>query len=368
MNLSSEARSVFMHTVLAQLVSLVLAFPSLVGAASDLAISTPAARIQTDPVPTDGDAADDPAIWLHPIDPARSLVLGTNKKGGLHSYSLDGHERQLVSPGSRPNNVDILYGFSLGDKKTDLAIASVGKGGKASGVKVWTVDADGSLAELADGPTFKTFEGGDPYGLCTYRSPRDGETYVFVTDRDGNVEQYRLESGKTLEAKRVRSFSVGSQAEGIVADRERAKLYIGEETVGIWEYGAEPGDGIERKAVARVGEHGLMADVEGLAIYYGPEGKGYVLASSQGSSTVLAYDRSTHAYALTIDPRAGTTDDVTHSDGLDVTNERTSPLFPRGFLVVQDGENTGRQNFKLFAWEDVAADRLLIDTTVSARK
>jgi hypothetical protein len=35
---------------------------------------------------------------------------------------------------------------------------------------------------------------------------------------------------------------------------------------------------------------------------------------------------------------------------------------------MQDGENAGRQNFKLFAWEDVAADRLIVDTTVSARK
>ena len=181
----------------------------------------------------------------------------------------------------------------------------------------------------------------------------------------GNIDS---DSGETLQAKRVRSFRVGSQAEGIVADRERAKLYISEETVGIWEYGAEPGDGIERNAVARVGDHGLVADVEGLAIYYAPGGKGYLLASSQGGGTVNVYDRATHAYVLTIDPKAGTTDDVAQTDGLDVTNERTSPLFPRGFLVMQDGENAGRQNFKLFAWEDVAASRLIVDTTVSARK
>src|SRR4051812_47856200 len=37
----------------------------------------------TDPVPHDGDAADDPAIWVDPSDPARSRVLGTDKEGGL---------------------------------------------------------------------------------------------------------------------------------------------------------------------------------------------------------------------------------------------------------------------------------------------
>jgi 3-phytase len=43
--------------------------------------SRPAARVETEPVPSSGDAADDPAIWVHPGDPARSLVLGTDKKG-----------------------------------------------------------------------------------------------------------------------------------------------------------------------------------------------------------------------------------------------------------------------------------------------
>jgi 3-phytase len=335
---------------------------------ADVVLSTPAAKVQTEPVPTGGDAADDAAIWIHPVDPAKSLVLGTDKKGGLHAYSLDGHQRQVISSGSRPNNVDLVYGFSLGGHKVDLALASVGKGGKGSGVKAWTIDSEGTLAELGDGPSFQAFDSGDPYGLCTYRSPRDGATYVFVTDRDGAVEQYRLEPGETLHAKRVRTFRVGSQAEGIVADRETAKLYVGEETVGVWEYGAEPGDGTDRKAVARVGEHGLTADVEGLAIYYASGGKGYLLASSQGSSTVNVYDRSSHAYVLTIDPKQGTGDDVAHTDGLDVTNERTSPLFPSGFLVMQDGENDGRQNYKLFAWEDVSAGRLIIDTSLSARR
>jgi len=341
--------------------------------ADDVVTLTPAAKVQTEPVPTDGDAADDPAIWVHPSDPARSLVLGTDKKGGLHAYSLDGRRRQVISPESRPNNVDLLYDFLVNGQKTDLAIASVGKGGKSSGVKVWTIDAsDGTLAETGDGPTFKASGGGDPYGLCTYRSPRDGAAYVFVTDRDGATEQYRLDApsanSKAIRATRVRAFRVGSQAEGIVADRERARLFVAEEDVGIWEYGAEPTDGEARKPVARVGQHGLTADVEGIALYYGPEGRGYLLASSQGSSTVNVYERSgDHAYVATIDPRAGTTDDVAHTDGLDVTNERTSPLFPRGLLVLQDGENEGRQNFKLFAWDEVAGDRLIVDPTSSAR-
>jgi 3-phytase len=298
-------------------------------------------------------------------------VLGTDKKGGLHAYTLDGRDRQVVSAGCRPNNVDVLYNVRLDGRVIDLAIASVGKEGKGAGVKVWTIDpADGRLAEVGDGPTFRAFDGGAPYGLCTYRSPRDGTAYLFVTDREGAVEQYRLATppGHGLEATRVRAFLVGSQAEGIVADRERARLYVAEEDVGIWEYGAEPGDGSARRPVAHVGEHGLTADVEGLTLYYARDGKGYLLASSQGSSTFNVYERSgDHAYVATIDPKPGATDDVAHTDGIDVTNERTSPRFPRGLLVVQDGGNDGRQNFKLFAWDEVAGSRLVVDTTRSAR-
>jgi 3-phytase len=336
------------------------------------AASTPAARVQTEPVPSAGDAADDPAIWIHPDDPAKSLVLGTDKKGGLHAYSLDGKQKQLVSPGSRLNNVDLLYDVLLGPsgRVVDLAVATVsGKAG--DGLKVWTIEPkSGELAEIGPGATFPTFDGGRPYGLCTYKSPRDGSRYAFVTDRDGRVEQYRLTFPGIGKARveRVRAFRVGSQSEGCVADRDRGRFYVGEENVGIWEYGAEPDASDARTLVARVGDHGLTADVEGLAIYYGPGDGGYLIASSQGSNTFNVYERAgTHAYVLTIDPRAGATDDVADTDGIDVTNERLSPAFPRGLFVVQDGKNDGHQNFKLIAWDDVAGKSLIVDTMASAR-
>src|SRR4051812_48802963 len=50
----------------------------------------PVAAVQTEPVPSKGDAADDPAIWIHPTDPTVSMVMGTDKKGGLNGFDLDG--------------------------------------------------------------------------------------------------------------------------------------------------------------------------------------------------------------------------------------------------------------------------------------
>src|SRR5687767_14304370 len=50
----------------------------------------PQARGQTEPMQHAGDSADDPAIWLHPTKPELSLILGTDKQGGLVVYDMDG--------------------------------------------------------------------------------------------------------------------------------------------------------------------------------------------------------------------------------------------------------------------------------------
>ncbi|EPN51188.1 phytase domain-containing protein, partial [Pseudomonas syringae pv. actinidiae ICMP 18807] len=68
---------------------------------------------QSQPVGRQGDAADDPAIWVNPQNPAQSRVLGTNKKQGLLAYDLSGKQLQEL-PVGRLNNVDIRPGFMLG--------------------------------------------------------------------------------------------------------------------------------------------------------------------------------------------------------------------------------------------------------------
>ena len=57
---------------------------------------------------TNADAADDPAIWRNPADPAASLIVGTDKKAGLHVYDLtvgcatsSMRGRQQCRPGGR---------------------------------------------------------------------------------------------------------------------------------------------------------------------------------------------------------------------------------------------------------------------------
>ncbi len=331
----------------------------------------PVAVVQTEPVPSRGDAADDPAIWIHPDDPALSLVLGTDKKGGLNVFDLEGKRLQIVSDGTRPNNVDVLYSVPLARSTIDLAIAGTRSKAKA-GVTIWRIDSrTRQLSELGPVPAFTVFGGGEPYGSCVYRSPRDKACYVFITSKAGDVEQYRLETSDqaAIGGTMVRKIHVGSTIEGCVADFDLGYLYVSEEAVGIWKYGAEPDAGSRRTPAARVGEHGLKADVEGLTIYYASGSKGYLIASSQGASTFKVYERDgTNAFVQTIDPGGDSSLDVGETDGIDVANVSTSSRFAHGLFVCQDGrQRNGRQNFKFFAWEDIAGNRLLIDTARPVR-
>lgn len=52
------------------------------------------------------DAADDPAIWVNPVDASKSLILGTDKQAGLYVYDLAGKPSQFL-PVGRINNVDV---------------------------------------------------------------------------------------------------------------------------------------------------------------------------------------------------------------------------------------------------------------------
>ena len=73
------------------------------------------------------------------------------------------------------------------------------------------------------------------------------------------------------------------------------------------------------------------------------------MASSQGDSTFVIYDRSTGAYIKSFKVMtAGSIDGVTGTDGIDVTASPLGAAFPSGVFIAQDGVNSGgNQNFKL---------------------
>ena len=306
------------------------------------------ATAETTPVPHSGDAADDPAIWVNVADPAASRVIGTDKLGGLAVYDLSGTQVQYLA-GGLPVNVDLRDGFALGGSTFTLVTATDRSNNTLVALKL---DATGVLTRLAAFPLPT-----EPYGTCMYRSPVNGSVYTFVDNKAGVVDQWELkDTNGTLTATRVRSFDVGTQVEGCVADDENARFYIGEEDVAVWRYGAEPGAGTARTAVGRVGDGNLTADIEGLTLTYASGGRGHLIVSSQGSNSFTLYRRDTNAWASNFRTEVGAVvDGCEESDGVDATAVALGAAFPSGLLVCQDGFNAGAstQDFKLISLDRV---------------
>lgn len=321
------------------------------------------ASVETDPVPHGGDSADDPALWIHPSDPGLSTVIGDDKNGGIGVWGLDGRRLQFIDEDKNLNNVDVRYGFPLqgafadGTPHDKVDLVGIGNETDAS-IRFYKVNPRRRLLERAG--DVRT-PGAVPYGSCFYRSAKTGRFHYFITLTDGRVEQWELrDGGGGVAGTRVRAFDVGGLIEGCVADDAQGVFYVGEEAVGIWRYGAEPDAGPARVQVDRCGKGGrLTADVEGLAIYDAGEGRGYLLASSQGNDAFVIYDRAgTNAYVGTFRIADGEVDGTSDTDGIEVTSAALGPRFPQGLFVAQDGSNTkpsARQNFKLVPWEAVAS-------------
>jgi 3-phytase len=315
--------------------------------------------VETEPMSHFGDAADDPAIWANPADPAASLVIGTDKQGGLHLYDMNGRSVHFAADG-KMNNVDLREGFRLGGEEIVLVTAS-DRTKKA--VAIYRLDTAGRrLINIADGVQQSGLS--DPYGQCMYRSPRTGKYYVFVSDPDGLVRQWELvatRNGK-VRIKPVRDLRFGSQTEGCVVDDWSSTLYVAEEDVALWKVTAEPARNAVPKAVDRIDSNPkLKDDLEGVGIYDLGGGRGYIIVSSQGNNSYAVYRREgDHAYlgsfAVIADPEKGI-DGVSETDGLDVSSANLGPGFEYGAMVAQDGRNVlpvENQNFKIIPWKAIA--------------
>lgn len=192
---------------------------------------------ETEPVTNAEDAADDPAIWIHSMNPSKSKIIGTNKENGVVVYDLDGNKLYAYDFGEI-NNIDVRYQFQLGNEKIDIAAAT---NRSTNTIDIFSIDPDsGELTYVAGDPIKSNMD--EVYGFSLYNSQKTGKFYALVVGKEGLFEQYDLfDNGNgRIDGKMVRNFKLGSQAEGIVADDEYGTMYIGEETVAIWKYNAEP--------------------------------------------------------------------------------------------------------------------------------
>lgn len=382
-------------------------------------------------------SGDDPAIWVHP-NSRKSIVIVTAKEGGLRVYDLADRELQSIPATPAPradgiagryNNVDIAYGIRLGRKTVDVAVASDRYNDQ---LRFWAIDPAGAdaarpLTEIT-APEQKFLFNADraavdeehtAYGVAVWQ-PRGGSAYVVVTQEgattlatvklvaQGNAVGYtdirhlampgtfRLPSGKQWTP--CEEPGVGPQFEGSAVDQRTGTLYTTQEDVGLWavplpfgsgraelidtvaEFGQEAAyDEAEEECVPVAGSKGvgglnLVADAEGVDVYYGPGATGYVIVSSQGDDRYAVYETQGRHRSLGTFKVAGIgVDDLNGSDGLAVTN-RPVGRYTEGLLVSHDEPETGDgvdedrdpTNFSYVDWGKIArALHLQVSTRAS---
>jgi 3-phytase len=332
------------------------------------AIAAVAPLRATDTLPQD---PDDPAVWINRADPAKSLVLGTMKvaapEGALAVFGTDGRLRQLLKGPDRPNNVDVEYGLDLDATPTDIAVLTERLGRR---LRVYSISSDGTNVRDISSGTMPILAGaagdlGAPMGIGLFKRPKDGAIFAIVSPKAGPKEnylwQYRLEDDGTGRVKatfvrRFGNFSGAGEIEAVVVDDELGYVYYADEVAGIHKWLADPdAPGSDRELVV-FGTTGYTQDREGLGIYTRPGGTGYIVAVDQmvGESVFHLYKRegepgrpNDHSAELLV--FKGGADGT---DGLDVTSAPLGPDFPDGLLVAM---NSGKKNFLLFRWSDIAA-------------
>jgi len=313
-------------------------------------------RVVTEPVRHD---TDDPAIWIDPADPAKSLVVGTDKDtdGALYVYDLDGRIVRRVGGLARPNNVDIATGFVLGGRPVDIAVTTEREKQR---LRVFRLP-DMACVDRGDLVVFDGDVNRAPMGVALYRRPHDGAMFAFVGGKSGPAEgylgQYRIEDDGTGRVRMtlVRQFGAYSgrkEIEAIAVDAELGYVYYSDETFGVRKYAADPDAPEANRELACFGTTGFAGDHEGISIYRRPDGTGYVLVSDQQANRFRIFPREGAPGHPHEHPLLGLADvSAIESDGSEVTSAALGPKFPHGLFVAM---SNGRV-FHYYGWEDIAA-------------
>ncbi len=306
--------------------------------------------------------ADGVAIWINYNDPSQSMVIGADPGKGLGTFNLDGSLIEVVNYGKGgAGEVDVRYHFPLGEREIPLI---AGANNKENYLRIFTINPETRLLEEITGEKahFKI----NAYGSCLYHSKKTGKFYSFITSREGLIEQWELfdDGHGKVNARLVREINImpdttvglNPKTEACVADDELGWVYFSqEEECMIWRYGAEPEEG-DKRLLVDVAKMKDGDNVEGLAIYNTGEGKGYLVASVQGSWKYKIYTR-TDPYTLlgTFQVmKADSTGIVESHDCIEIANIDFGSLFPRGFMVTQNANNACGRHFQLVPWSNIA--------------
>jgi len=315
-------------------------------------------KAETTAVQTEGDAADDPSIYYNRKSPEKSLIIGTNKKSGLVIYDLSGKLVNSYNVG-KINNCDIQYDITLAADTFDIV---GGTNRSDNTISVYKLNMENSSLDTSAVIKINCLTA-EVYGFCFYKPVSTKKVYAISVGKDGLIESYEIfadTSNNVLASTLSWKYQMDTQCEGLVCDNENEILYVAEEDKGVWKF--DLAGKISKKLIADIGiNSNLKDDMEGLTMYYAPNGKGYLIVSSQGNNSYAVFNRDGNNEYLGSFLIAGNNniDGTSETDGIDVFSYPLNSTFKYGLFIVQDGENIDNgilttQNFKYVAWEDIA--------------
>jgi 3-phytase len=311
--------------------------------------------------------SDDPAIWINPNDPTKSLIIGTDKNedGALYVYDLNGKidEEKTVRNLKRPNNVDVEYGLMLNNKPIDIAVTTERLTSKLRVFKLPEMKAiDNGGIDVFEGQTQRAL-----MGIALYKRQTDGKIFAVVGRKEGPTDgtylwQYLLEDDGNgyVKGSKVRVFGKWSgkkEIEAIAVDDELGYVYYSDEGVGVHKYAADPDASNCNEELALFATEGIAEDQEGISVYKIKNGTGYILVSDQQANEFHIFKRegeadNPHNHQLIKVVKTSTIE----SDGSDVTNAVLNNNFPVGLFVAMSDDQT----FHYYSWKDLASDDLVI--------
>ncbi|MFQ3669599.1 MAG: phytase [Fimbriimonadaceae bacterium] len=297
--------------------------------------------------------ADDPAVWVHPTRPERSLIVGTDKHqgtGGLFVFDLQGRIVQRIQPVDRPNNVDVEGNLVAVTERV------------ARRLRFFVVDPATRRLSDASGNT-EVFVGepgerGAPMGIALYRRPSDRALFAIVSPKQGPNEgvlaQYRVlwnPATRRYDLRFVRRFGTFSgkkEVESIAVDHQLGYVYYSDETVGTRKQHADPDHPRAGVEISVFNQAGWEGDHEGIAIWARPDGTGYLVCTEQlGGNSVFHVFRREGDNAPVGRFRIGSDG----TDGIEATSANLGPSFPQGLFVAM---NSGDRNFLVVDWRRIA--------------
>lgn len=323
----------------------------------------------------------------------------------------------------RLNNIDLRYNFPFLNDRIDIVVASnraKDSKGTYKGLSIFSLEGDKKIIKHLKDIPLKDEKGfiHEPYGSCMGFDPSNKKYYVISPLENGKILQHEIvehngeisgELKRTIEMEEMvgrdqdaltinltfkdvlKDYQDGEfdadglnqeiqeklgerfQMEGCVSDDFNGYFYVAMEKLGIFKFSLNPIMGSKAKLVASVikskndkdsyffekGTPRLTDDVEGLALYHGANGGGYLVASIQGISEFAVFSRRKQNYLGSFTLAYGQEDSVTKTDGLEILSSPLGDKFNRGLMAVHDHDNTDQNgdllnaNYKIISFEDI---------------